>query len=175
MWNLKFEKSCFFFYRVAPKWYIIVHNHDFLYHLGAILEKKKQTFSNFSFHVEDTEKFIKHHLFVYKKSTTDQIFKDDTFKKGCHALYKFKIEMGIADSHPPYFGNILIFSRCSNDSKIIFWYFQRYKKCQKSLSLSIQLILRSTTYLMTMSARTCDVFSTIYFPVDVEQVHQFYQ
>ena len=43
---------------------------------------------------------------------------------GCHALYKFKIEMGVADSifepHPPDFGKILIFSRCSNDSKTIF-------------------------------------------------------
>ena len=56
--------------------------------------------------------------------------------------------MGVADSifepRPPYFGKILIFSRCSNDSKIIFWYFQWYQKCQKSDSLSIQLIPRST-------------------------------
>ena len=45
--------------------------------------------------------------------------------------------MGVADSifepHPPDFGKILIFSRCSNDSKTIFWYFQQYKKCQKSV------------------------------------------
>ena len=45
--------------------------------------------------------------------------------------------MGVADTifepRPPDFGKILIFWRCSNDSKTIFWYFQRYKKCQKSV------------------------------------------
>ena len=66
--KLKFEKNPFLFSGVAPKWYIIVHNHDFLYHLGAILKKKKKLFSNFSFLVEDTEKWIKHHFFVYKIS-----------------------------------------------------------------------------------------------------------
>ena len=34
---------------------------------------------------------------------------------------------------PPDFGKILIVRRCSNDSKTIFWYFQHYKKCQKSV------------------------------------------
>ena len=57
--------------------------------------------------------------------------------------------MGVAGTifelRPPDFGKILIFSKCSNDSKTMFWYFQRYKKCQKSFSLSIQLIPRSTT------------------------------
>ena len=37
------------------------------------------------------------------------------------------------EPRPPDFGKILIFWRCSNDSKTIFWYFQRYKKCQKSV------------------------------------------
>ena len=56
--------------------------------------------------------------------------------------------MGVAGTifelRPPDFGKILIFSKCSNDSKTMFWYFQQYKKCQKSFSLSIQLIPRST-------------------------------
>ena len=60
----------------------IVHNHDFLYHLGAILKKKKKLFSNFSFLVEDTEKWIKHHFFVYKKSISDQNFKGISQKIG---------------------------------------------------------------------------------------------
>ena len=80
--KLKFEKNPFLFSGVAPKWYIIVHNHDFLYHLGAILKKKKKLLSNFSFHVEDTEKWLKHHFFVYKKSISDQNFKGIAQKIG---------------------------------------------------------------------------------------------
>ena len=57
--------------------------------------------------------------------------------------------MGMAGSifepNPPDFGKILIFWRCSNDSKTNFWYFQWYKKYQKSVGLSIQLIPRSTS------------------------------
>ena len=35
-------ENCFFFSGVAPKWYVIVHNHGFLYHCwGNTLEKKK--------------------------------------------------------------------------------------------------------------------------------------
>ena len=56
--------------------------------------------------------------------------------------------MGVAGTifelRPPDFGKILIFSKCSNDSKTIFWYFQRSEKYKKSVSLSIQLIPRST-------------------------------
>ena len=59
--------------------------------------------------------------------------------------------MGIAGTIfelcPPGFGKILIFSKCSNDSKTMFWYFQWYKKYKKSVSLSIQLIPRSKGYL----------------------------
>ena len=73
--KLKFEKSFFFFFRIAPKWYKKSWLWTIIYHLGATPEKKKQFFSNFSFPVEDTEKWIKHHFFVYKKSITDQNFK----------------------------------------------------------------------------------------------------
>ena len=44
----------------------IVHNHDFLYHLGAILKKKKKLFSNFSLLVKDKKKRIKHHFLSMK-------------------------------------------------------------------------------------------------------------
>ena len=54
------------FSRAWQSYFIIVHNHDFLYHLGAILKKKKKLFSNFSFLVEDTEKWIKHHFLSIK-------------------------------------------------------------------------------------------------------------
>ena len=37
---------------------------------------KKKLFSKFSFPVRDTKKWIKHHLFVYKRSKNDQNFKD---------------------------------------------------------------------------------------------------
>ena len=65
---MKFEKSFFFFFRIAPKWYKKSWLWTIIYHLGATPEKKKQFFSNFSFLVEDTEKWIKHHFFVYKIS-----------------------------------------------------------------------------------------------------------
>ena len=64
--KLKFEKNRFFFSGVAPNRYIIVHNHDFLYHLGVILKKKKKLFSNFSYLVGDTERWIKHHFLSIK-------------------------------------------------------------------------------------------------------------
>ena len=53
--KLKFKKDYFFIARVSPTWYVIVHNHDFLYQVGDTLEKKKQYFSNFSFPVTDTK------------------------------------------------------------------------------------------------------------------------
>ena len=44
--------------------------------------------------------------------------------QGCHAPLKLKIEMGVAGTNfelrPPDFGKILIFSKCSNDSKTMF-------------------------------------------------------
>ena len=61
---------------------ILQKNKDFLYHLGAILKKKKKLFSNFSFLVEDAEKWIKHHFFVYLKSISDQNFKGISQKIG---------------------------------------------------------------------------------------------
>ena len=80
--KLKFEKSFFFFFRIAPKWYKKSWLWTIIYHLGATPEKKKQFFSNFSFPVEDTEKWIKHHFFVYKKSISDQNFKGISQKIG---------------------------------------------------------------------------------------------
>ena len=50
------------------------------YHWGATAEKKNQFFGNCGFFVKDTEKFIKHHLFIYKRFTTDQNFKGVTQK-----------------------------------------------------------------------------------------------
>ena len=41
---------------------------------------KNQFFWNFCFSVKDAEKFIKHHLFIYKRFTTDQNFKGVTQK-----------------------------------------------------------------------------------------------
>ena len=76
IFNRKAEiwEKLLFILRSSPQ-VVYILNHDFLYHLGAILKKKKNLFSNFSFLVEDTEKWIKHHFFVYKKSITDQNFK----------------------------------------------------------------------------------------------------
>ena len=62
---------------------------------------------------------------------------------GCHALQKFKIELGMAGSifeqQPPDFGKIHIFWKCSNDNKIMFWYFQQHKSYKKSKSLWVHL------------------------------------
>ena len=41
---------------------------------------KNQFFWNFCFSVKDAEKFIKHHLFIYKRFTTEQNFKGVTQK-----------------------------------------------------------------------------------------------
>ena len=65
--QLKFEENVFFFSRVFPQWYKKPWLWTIIYHWGNTLVEKKQSFSNFSFLVEDTEKWIKHHFFVYKK------------------------------------------------------------------------------------------------------------
>ena len=54
---------------------IIVHNHDFLYHMGDTLWGKRQFFSNLSFPVTDTKNLCKYHLNTYKKSIIDQNLK----------------------------------------------------------------------------------------------------
>jgi hypothetical protein len=66
--------------------------------LGATVEKKKKFFSNFSSHVEDTEKYITDQLFVSKNSMSDQNFKGIAQKKDCHVLENLKIEMSLAGS-----------------------------------------------------------------------------
>lgn len=68
--------------------------------------------------------------------------------------------MSIADSifkpHLPDFGKILIIERCSNDRKTIFWYSKWYKKCQKSVSLFIQLISTPDINLMTLNLKVSE-------------------
>ena len=73
--KLKFEKKRLFPHLVSPIWYVIVHNHDFLYHMGDTLWGKRQFFSNFSFPVTDTKNWWKYHLMAYKKSIIDQNLK----------------------------------------------------------------------------------------------------
>ena len=51
-----------------------------LYSHGHFWFVKNQFFWNFCFSVKDAEKFIKHHLFIYKRFTTDQNFKGVTQK-----------------------------------------------------------------------------------------------
>ena len=76
-------------------------------------EKENQVFKNCWNPVRDTGIFIKHHLFIYKRSIIDQNFKGVAQKKGCHVLQKFKIEIGVAganfEPHPPNFVKIHIF------------------------------------------------------------------
>ena len=50
------QERILFVSRVSPTWYVIVHNHDFLYQVGDTLQKKRQIFSNLSFPVTDTKK-----------------------------------------------------------------------------------------------------------------------
>ena len=51
-----------------------------MYSHGHFWFVKNQFFWNFCFSVKDAEKFIKHHLFIYKRFTTDQNFKGVTQK-----------------------------------------------------------------------------------------------
>ena len=51
-----------------------------LYSHGHFWFVKNQFFWNFCFSVKDAEKFIKHHLFIYKRFTADQNFKGVTQK-----------------------------------------------------------------------------------------------
>ena len=65
--QLKFEENIFYFSRVFPQWYKKPWLWTIIYHWGNTLIKKKQFFLNFSFPIEDAEKWIKHHFFVLKK------------------------------------------------------------------------------------------------------------
>ena len=56
--QLKFEKSCFFFFRIAPKWYKKSWLWTIIYHWGLLQRRKCSFFSNYSSPVEDTEKWI---------------------------------------------------------------------------------------------------------------------
>ena len=62
-------------HKVSPIWYVIVHNHDFLYQVGDTLQKKRQIISNFSFPITDTKKWWKYDLMAYKRSIIDQNLK----------------------------------------------------------------------------------------------------
>ena len=73
--QLKFEENVFFFSRVFPQWYKKPWLWTIIYHWGNTLTKKKQFFLNLSFPIEDAEKWIKHHFFVYRKSISDQNIK----------------------------------------------------------------------------------------------------
>ena len=93
--KLKFEKSFFLFFWRAPKRYKKSWLWTIIYHLGATPEKKKQFFSNFSFPVEDTKKWIKQNIFVYEKSISDRNFKGISYRIGLPYPWEFKIEMGV--------------------------------------------------------------------------------
>ena len=80
--QLKFEENFFFFSRVFPQWYKKPWLWTIIYHWGNNLIEKKQFFLNLSFPIEDAEKWIKHHFFVYKKSISDQNFKGISQKIG---------------------------------------------------------------------------------------------
>ena len=63
----------------------------------------------------------------------------------CHALGKFKIEMGVADSifkpHPSNFGKSDIFWRSSNDITITFGknhYCKSFKKCTQAIRPGVE-------------------------------------
>ena len=79
--KLKFEKSFFFFFRIAPKWYKKSWLWTIIYHLGATPEKKKQFFSNFSFPVKDTEKMNKTSFFCLYKIHNWSKFQGHTSNK----------------------------------------------------------------------------------------------
>ena len=64
----KIWENVFFFSRVFPQWYKKPWVWTIIYHWGNILIKKKQFFLNFSFLVEGTEKWIKHHFSLYVKN-----------------------------------------------------------------------------------------------------------
>ena len=90
--QLKFEENFFFFSRVFPQWYKKPWLWTIIYHWGNTLIKKKQFFLNFSFPIEDAEKWIKYHFFVYKKSITDQNFKGVSQKIGLPPLRSSKLK-----------------------------------------------------------------------------------
>ena len=61
---------------------------------------KKQLFLNLSFPVQDTEKWIKHHLFVYKRSITDQNFKG--LGKKLRLLHPWQVQTWNVYSHKDF-------------------------------------------------------------------------
>ena len=137
--QLKFEENVFFFSRVFPQWYKKPWLWTIIYHWGNTLIKKKQFFLNFSFPIEDAEKWIKHHFFVYKKSISDQNFKDMSQKIGLPRPWEVQNWNGcgadsIFESHPPNFGKSDIFWKSTNDIIIIFRNFHYYKSLKKCTS-----------------------------------------
>ena len=60
-----------------------------------------------------------------------------------HALGKFKMKMGAADTffepHLWNSGNLLLFSRCKNHITIIFLFILLFKSCKKCWSLPLQV------------------------------------
>ena len=118
------------------------------------LVEKKRTFWKFSFPVKDTENWIKHHLFVYKRSITDQNFKGVAQKLGLPSPSQVQNWIGVAGSifelRPPNFGQIHIFWRCLIYSKIFLWYFQQHKSWKKSAWAVNPVVPRSMTYIISI-------------------------